>query len=99
MTIKFSEKLDRKRQWTKEKQTTATFKRRRVLLKKKKRKSQVLATVKEGDTYQPNFEMLPQISSEPISSPPKLSGNETYVIFDIKTTVLGRMSDLSQTAA
>ena len=98
-TVKISKTLNRKRQWTKQKQKTAAFKKRRLQLKKLKRKSQNLASVKEGDTYKPNLDMASDIDIETIPSPPQLNGNESFIIFDLETTGLSRNSDISQIAA
>ena len=88
ITVKISKTLNRKRQWTKQNQKTAAFEKQRLQLKNMNRKSQNLASVKEGDTYEPNLDMASDIDVVTIPSPPQLRGNESFIIFDLETTSL-----------
>ena len=99
ITIKLSEKMNRKRQWNRQKQKTTAFKKRRIHLKKQKRKTQTLSTVKEGDTYKINLEMCTDVSMEQIPSPPQFKESDSFVVFDLETTGLSRNSDITQIAA
>ena len=79
ITIKLSEKMNRKRQWNRQKQKTTAFKKRRIHLKEQKRNTQTLSTVKEGDTYKTNLEMCTDVSMKQIPSPLQFKESDSFL--------------------
>ncbi|CAC5403490.1 unnamed protein product [Mytilus coruscus] len=100
-TTSLTSKMDAKRKKRKQAANKKEIKRRRISLKKKKNLNERKSTVKEGPTYETQFELnmdntenVPQIPQQII-----VSGSESRVFFDLETTGLGRNCEITQIAA
>ncbi|CAC5422264.1 unnamed protein product [Mytilus coruscus] len=100
-TTSLTSKMDAKRKKRKQAANKKEIKKRRISLKKKKNLNERKSTVKEGPTYETQFELnmdntenVPQIPQQII-----ISGSESRVFFDLETTGLGRNCEITQIAA
>ena len=98
--MKRCSKLDKKRVRRKEQAKTVAFKRRKAQLRRMKKKRERAATVREGPTYSTDFEYnYNETNCDEIPTYLALSGNESYITFDLETTGLSRNSEITQIAA
>ena len=96
---KLGEKLDKKREYYKQRSRTIAFKRRRIALKKKRKLNDKTNYFREGTQYSSNMELQEDNDSEFIPVPAQIDNSDNIVVFDIETTGLSRNSDIVQIAA
>ncbi|XP_063438315.1 uncharacterized protein LOC134719240 [Mytilus trossulus] len=100
-TKSIAKKLDSEKLKRKIKRQSREFKIKRTELKKKRNKKERRLNIHEPVSYQSEVATVGLSDTEAITipSPLKLDGTESFTFFDLETTGLSRVSDITQIAA
>ena len=97
-----AKRLDSKRKWLKDRETSRKFKHQRLQTKSWSASKEASSNVREGPTYKPAIDLEAQPTTATIATVPgpiSLTGKEPVVFLDLETTGLGQDADICQLSA
>ncbi|CAC5415505.1 unnamed protein product [Mytilus coruscus] len=100
-TKSIAKKLNTEKLKRRIKRQSREFKKKRTDLKKKRNKKERQFNIHESVSYQSEIATIGLSDTEAVTipSPLKLDGTESFTFFDLETTGLSRISDITQIAA